>query len=101
MNELYYETLANSSNGMALFMSSLASETSLEIPNLQHGLFTYYYIKGLGGEADTEYDKIIEIQELYEYVQLEVSNEARRRGRKQTPQIKGYFDHNMPVGVTN
>ncbi len=51
--------------------ASRASERSFESPDLQggHGVFTYYVVKGLEGEADTSpRDGIVTADELSEYV---------------------------------
>ncbi|MCH2043752.1 MAG: caspase family protein [Saprospiraceae bacterium] len=97
MNQIYYQHLGRSSEGMALFMSSASNETSLEMGSLKQGAFTYYYIEGLKGGADANKDKIITVSELYDYVYKNVSEKT---GQHQHPQLKGIFDHDMPVGVT-
>ena len=43
---------------------------------------------------------VITIQELYDYTRKEVENYTRGSGNLQRPQLKGTFDHEMPVGVT-
>ena len=78
-------------------MSSASNETSLELGTLQQGAFTYQYIEGLKGGADANGDKIITISELYEYVSKKVTQSTYGH---QHPQLKGIFDHDMPVGVT-
>jgi len=100
MNQKYYQHLGRSGDGLALLMSSSSSETSLELGNLKQGLFTYYYIEGLGGKADKNQDKIITISEISEYVNKKVSQKASHMGSSQHPQLKGIFDHEMPVGAT-
>jgi len=97
---LYYATLASSGNGLALLMSSQPNETSLEDQPLQMGMFTYYYIRGLRGAADDNFDNVISIQEIYDYVKKSVRDRAwSTYEHKQNPQLKGTFDHDMPVGV--
>lgn len=99
MQQLYYQQLGRTGDGLALFMSSSMEETSLELPGLGHGLFTHFYIEGLKGEADKNKDKIITIDELYQFVYSSVSKKASHMGSSQTPQINGAFDKDMPVGV--
>ncbi|MCB0640976.1 MAG: caspase family protein, partial [Phaeodactylibacter sp.] len=100
MVDLYYEALSTTGNSMALFMSSQSNETSLEDPLLGHGVFTHYYMKGLSGAADQDGNRVVTIQELYEYVKAQVGDYAwRMHQHNQHPQLKGYFDHSMPVGV--
>ena len=47
----FTEGLANSGDGNAAFLASSARQQSLEDETLAHGVFTYYLIKGLQGEA--------------------------------------------------
>lgn len=98
---LYYNALAQAGNGIALFMSARNNETSIDDPYLEEGLFTHFYIEGLKGVADLDYDRIITVQELYDYVKEKVSKRAYQhfQGHSQNPQLKGTFDHNLPVGV--
>jgi len=48
-----------------------------EYPKGRHGLFTYYLLKGLGGEADEDKDGTIAVGELFEYTRTEVVGAAR------------------------
>lgn len=94
--ETYYDAWQNSSGGMALMMSSKSEETSLEIRGFRQGVFSYFLIKGLKGEADLDNNKIVTIQEIYTYV----NNQVREyTGYSQNPVINGSFDRNMPVSV--
>lgn len=92
----YYTALSNSGGGMALFMSSKAEETSLEIGGLRQSVFTYYLLEGLKGNADVNQNKIVTIQELYNYVAANVKSYTSNR---QSPVINGNYDKDMPVGV--
>lgn len=92
----YYQTLAKAVSGTALLMSSKAEETSLESAGLRQGVFTHFLIRGLKGEADTNKDKTITIDELYEYVFKHVREYT---GNRQSPVIKGTYDPKMTVGV--
>lgn len=100
LERLYYEALSNSGNGIALFMSSGRNQTSIELPQLKQGLFTYFFIEGLKGYADADQNKIITIQELYEFVKYGVTSIASEQfNHPQTPTISGFFDNTMPIGV--
>ncbi|MEZ4777608.1 MAG: caspase family protein [Bacteroidia bacterium] len=92
----YYTALSNSGGGMALFMSSKAEETSLEIGGLRQSVFTYYLLEGLKGNADVNRNKVVTIQELYNYVAANVKSYTANR---QSPVINGNYDKDMPVGV--
>ena len=92
----YYKAFENCESGTALFMSSKGQENSLEDSGLRSGVFSHFLIKGLKGEADADHDKIISIEELYDYVKLKVS---KYTAGAQTPVLTGKYDGKLPVGV--
>ena len=94
--ETYYDAWNTSKGGTALMMSSKSEETSLEFQGFRQGVFSYFLIKGLKGEADKDNNKIVTIKELYDYVN---SNVREYTGYSQNPVINGSFDSNMPVSV--
>jgi hypothetical protein len=55
----------------------------------QQGLFSYWLMKGLEGDADANKDKKITTGELHEYVARQVGPMAQRRNRQQDPQLMG------------
>ncbi len=55
-----------------------------------HGLLTYYFLKGLQGEADKNKDGSIDLAEVFAYVKPQVERKARREfNNEQTPQLLG------------
>ncbi|MBR9921883.1 MAG: peptidase C14 caspase catalytic subunit p20 [Bacteroidetes bacterium] len=92
----YYESLAQADPGTALIMSSKSEETSLESSGLRQGVFSHFLIRGLKGEADSNANGIISVQELYEYVHRSVK---KYTGNRQSPILEGEFDANMTVSV--
>ncbi len=90
----YYQMLAKSVSGTALIMSSKAEETSLESSGLRQGVFSHFLIRGLKGEADKNKDKIVSVQELYDFIG---ENVRAYTGNRQSPVIKGTYDPQMPV----
>jgi tetratricopeptide (TPR) repeat protein len=60
-----------------------------------HGIFTYYVVKGLEGEADQNADGIVTADELAEYVHRNV-REATNARQNPTSE-RGSFDPNMPL----
>jgi len=92
----YYTAFDNSDGGTALLMSSKGEEYSLEDKGLRQGIFSHYLIRGLKGEADRNNNKIVTIQELYDYVYKKVRNYT---GNAQSPTLSGEFDSRMPVAV--
>lgn len=77
-----------------LFLSSRATETSIERLSMQNGFFTTYLQKGLRGGADKDKNRIITARELYEYVH---SGVVEISGNRQHPVMWGNFSHQMPV----
>jgi hypothetical protein len=75
------------SDKIVLFTSSKGNEYSLAYPEKKHRLFTYFFLKGLKGEADRDGDGKIDAIELYNYAKENVDEIARRQNQYQTPQI--------------
>jgi hypothetical protein len=92
----FYSYLAKSVSGTALLMSSKADETSLESAGLRQGVFSHFLIRGLKGEADTNKDKVVTVQELFDFINDKVRDYT---GNRQSPVIKGTYDPKMPVAV--
>lgn len=70
--------------------SSSGDQTSLAFDQSQSGLFTYYLALGMQGDADSDGDKTITLEELNKYVTEQVSKAARQiRNGNQTPQLLG------------
>ncbi len=93
----YYTSLAKAESGTALIMSSKSDETSLESSGLRQGVFSHFLIRGMKGEADTDENKIVTIDELFGFIDENVRNYT---GFRQSPLIQGDYDGKMPVGVT-
>ena len=94
--EDYYKTLAQANAGTALIMSSKPDETSLESSGLRQGVFSHFLIRGLKGEADADGNKIVTVQELFDFVD---GNVRAYTANRQSPVIKGDYDGKMTVGV--
>jgi len=58
-----------------------------------HGVFTYYVVRGLEGEADENGDGIVTADELYDYVYRNVRQDTQ--GRQNPTDGQGSFDPNM------
>ena len=94
--ENFYQNLAQVSAGSALLLSSKSNETSLESSGLRQGVFSHFLIRGLKGEADTDNNKLITIQELYNFIYFNV---RAYTGMRQSPIIKGDYDERMVVSM--
>jgi uncharacterized caspase-like protein len=70
--------------------ASSGSQVSSTYTQKAHGLLTYYFLKGLHGEADQNQDGEINLTELYTYIKPRVEGVSRREfNNEQTPQLLG------------
>ena len=56
---------------------------------LGHGIFSYYLMKGMEGDADTSKDGKITLGEMQGYLAEKVGRQAGMMNRKQEPQLIG------------
>ena len=73
------------------------SELALEVPDLGHGIFTYYVVEGFRGAADLNRDSIVSLHELYEYVEQQTIRTSRAIGANQHPMMKGQLEGEFPL----
>lgn len=70
--------------------ASAGPQVSSTYEEKAHGLLTYFFLKGLQGEGDTNNDGTIELAELFHYLKPQVERVARRDfNNEQTPQLLG------------
>jgi uncharacterized caspase-like protein len=96
VDDLFLERLTRS-KGRAIITASRPAEVSMELPELGHGVFTYYLLAGLNGAADLNGDGIVTLQELYEYVEQQVTQKSRSVGGNQHPVMKGELEGVLPL----
>lgn len=85
---LSVENAILASGKTVVITASSGSQTSSTYEEKSHGLFTYYFLKGLQGEGDLNHDGAIDMAELYEYVKPNVQRVARKQyNTEQTPQL--------------
>jgi len=96
LDDLFLERLARS-KGRAILTASRPAEVSIELPELGHGIFTYYLVQGLKGAGDLNRDGIVTLQELYEYIEQEVTKKSRAVGGNQHPVMKGELEGVLPL----
>jgi len=70
-----------------IFSASSGRETAKVLKEAEHGLFSYYMMKGLEGDADSNNDQTITNGELLAFIKKNVSRQA-----DQTPQLNGNPD---------
>ena len=72
-----------------LFSAAAADQIANPLKEVQHGMFSYFLMKGMEGYADQNNDNLITTGELHSYVQ---SNVMKHSLGSQTPELHG--DHN-------
>ncbi|MBI1929419.1 caspase family protein [Candidatus Poribacteria bacterium] len=88
--------ILSADRGRQIMTAGSADETVQEGKNWDnHGIYTYYLLKGLEGEADTNQDQLITLYELQAYLNNGVTTDLNK-AQKQTPQLRflsgdGYF----------
>lgn len=74
----------------AVLSASSSEQTSSTYDQKGHGLLTYFFLKGLQGDADTNKDGAVDLAELFAFVKPQVERTARREfNNEQTPQLSG------------
>ena len=91
------QTLLDLNKSLFSLTASRDREQSFETPKLDggHGVFTYYVVTGLEGQADTNGDGLVTADELAEYVHENV-REYTKALQNPTSE-KGSFEANMPL----
>lgn len=73
-----------------VFTAATGAQVASWYPAQSHGLFTYYFLKGLQGDANANRDRELTLGEMRSYLNEEVPYMARRlRNRDQTPEVYG------------
>lgn len=71
-----------------ILAASAGDQVSSTYDQKGHGLLTYFFLKGLRGEADQNKDNRIELAELFAYLKPQVERVARREyNNEQIPQL--------------
>lgn len=76
---------------LVVFSASGADEVTGTDETQGHGLFTYYFLKGLSGAAKGD-GGTVTVDSLFRYLSPKVADAARRQNRDQSPQL-------MPQGM--
>lgn len=73
-------------DNMTLFAASGANQTAFPLQQAEHGLFSYWILRGLSGEADENSDRRLTASELQQFVKTRVT---RFSGGAQIPELAG------------
>jgi len=76
-------------DGFTVITASQHDQISSSSPDLQHGIFSYYLMRGMEGDADANRDGKITLGEMQAYLAENVGRQAAMMSRKQVPQLIG------------
>lgn len=79
---------------IGVIMSSKSDQTSRETSELQQGIFSYFFIKGMRGAADLNNDTYVTVGELFLYTKQAVT---QRSNGAQVPVVFGNNLYKIPI----
>ncbi len=85
---LHIKDVQLATDGVIALSASSSEQISNAYNEMKHGLFTYFLLLGMKGDADENYDNYISVNEIYDYVKKNVSRTSRKVfSTDQSPQI--------------
>ncbi len=76
-------------DNFTVLSASSFSQISSSSTDLKHGIFSYFLMKGLEGDADLNSDGRITVGEMHSYLIDKVPRYAMKMNRAQDPQVQG------------
>ena len=76
-------------NNFTVFSAAAGDQTSKPLEEAKHGMFSYFLMKGMEGDADSNNDNKITARELHNYVKENVTQQS---SGSQTPELQGDKD---------
>ena len=76
-------------SNFTVLSASAPEQIASSSPDLKHGIFSYYLMKGMEGEADQNKDGAITVEEMQSYLEDSVGRKAMALNRAQQPQVIG------------
>lgn len=74
--------------GLTLLTAASGDEITATLEAQGHGLFTYFFLKGLSGAAKDSSGRVT-VKGLFDYLKPQVQDEAHRQNREQNPLLQG------------
>ena len=76
-------------SNFTVFSAAAGDQTSKPLEEAKHGMFSYFLMKGMEGDADANNDNKITARELHAYVE---QNVVQQSSGSQTPELQGDKD---------
>ena len=73
-------------DNFTLLTAAAGDQTAKPLEEAKHGMFSYFLMKGMEGDADANNDNEITAGELHQYVQ---QNVVQQSSGSQTPELQG------------
>jgi osmotically-inducible protein OsmY len=86
------DALSDLPSNFTLFSAAANDETAISHPTRKNGLFSYWMMRGLEGEADSNNDDKLTNGELHAFISDKVQKTAIAKGHNQHPQLVGDKD---------
>ncbi|MEE8349789.1 MAG: SUMF1/EgtB/PvdO family nonheme iron enzyme [Acidobacteriota bacterium] len=84
--------------GVVTITASTGQEKSVEVGG--HGAFTHHLLEALEGQGDSNGNGVVELDELWNYLNVKVQKTAADAGNKQTPVLLAdRLEHGFPVTI--
>jgi WD40 repeat protein/uncharacterized caspase-like protein len=93
----YLTDLSKTKEGIIVFTASQAGEVSQELEKFGHGVFTYYLLQGMKGEADFNNDYTVTIGELMDFVEEKVKRQTN--GNQHPTRNQGTYDKDLTISL--
>ncbi|MBI3944723.1 MAG: caspase family protein [Armatimonadetes bacterium] len=88
MSPEFARTLFSDADGRVTMASCQENQQSFEWSQMGHGVYTYYVVQGLGGQADDNRDGVVTVTELSTYVHDQVVRWATEHNHQQRPRAR-------------
>lgn len=87
----FLDRMVAAAKGRVVLTASGANEVAGERTDLGHGIFTYYLLSGLGGDADADRNGEVDVDELYRFVsdRVTAATNGKQNPVKRAPQSVG------------
>lgn len=80
-----------------IISASDGTQASLEFEQKSHSLFAYYLLEGLKGNADINEDGKMDLEEVWNFVNQQVSEASKENETSQIPQVHGKLITDLPL----
>jgi hypothetical protein len=88
MTKGLHDSLFPATEGFAILASCKLNETSWEMPDKKHGVFSYFLVEGLQGAADYDSDGHIMVSDASRYTADKTTDWSFKEGVQQTPNLE-------------